>query len=91
MEAGLARCCCHHTSMQINFQILDAWVHAGSSAALGVQQREREAEQLAELSRLVLRQQNQLGDVLAQVARLQTAVCRLDGTAPGCQRHQPPP
>ena len=41
---------------------------------------------LAELSRLVVRQQAALGDLEEQVQALQAAVCRLDPAAPGCKR-----
>ncbi len=43
-------------------------------------------QELAELSRLVLKQQNQLGDLQEQLAGLQAAVCKLDASAPGCKR-----
>jgi hypothetical protein len=44
------------------------------------------AEQIAELSKLVLRQQNQLGDLSQQVELLQAAICKVDPDASGCKR-----
>jgi len=41
---------------------------------------------VAELTKLVLKQQNQLGDLQQQVCTLQAAVCRLDSSAPGCNK-----
>ncbi|PRW56292.1 Dynamin-like 120 kDa isoform 1 [Chlorella sorokiniana] len=56
------------------------------------QQQEKQQElastrqELAELARLVLKQQNQLGDLQEQLGGLQAAVCKLDAAAPGCKR-----
>ena len=40
---------------------------------------------LADLQQLVVRQQNQLGDLEQQVKVLHAALCRLDPTSPGCE------
>ena len=53
-------------------------------------QHQQQDAEVAELTKLLLRQQNQLSDLQQQVAALQAAVCRLDSSAPGCPAHSGP-
>jgi predicted nucleic acid-binding Zn-ribbon protein len=46
---------------------------------------QQEQQEQAQLTKLVLKQQNQLGDLEQQVQTLQAAVCKLDASAPGCK------
>lgn len=75
-----------------NASISSSSSSASPAATEQKQQPEQQAElaatkhELAELSRLVLKQQNQLGDLQEQLAGLQAAVCKLDVSAPGCKR-----
>ncbi len=59
---------------------------SSSPAHVGGGSQHRLEAEVAELSRLVLKQQNQLGDLQQQVAELQAAVCKLDGSAPWCKK-----
>ncbi|GAB4820894.1 hypothetical protein N2152v2_007940 [Parachlorella kessleri] len=52
------------------------------------QQQQQDVGELADLMRLVLKQQNLLDDLQQQVTLLQSAVCRLDSSAPGCKTGQ---
>ena len=49
------------------------------------QQQQQLERELAQLSHLAVKQQNELGDLRQQVAALQAAVCKLDPAAPGCK------
>ena len=68
-----------------------AWKRAdgstsGRPATQHLQQQEQQAQQeVAQLTKLALKQQNQLGDLEQQVRTLQAAVCKLDASAPGCK------
>ena len=47
--------------------------------------QQQEQQDVAQLTKLVLKQQNQLGDLEQHVEALQAAVCKLDASAPGCK------
>ncbi|KAL4457404.1 hypothetical protein ABPG75_012269 [Micractinium tetrahymenae] len=60
---------------------------SGSQPSQQRPQSARDAEEaIQELTKLVLRQQNRLGELEQQVGELQAAVCRLDASAPGCKQ-----
>ena len=46
---------------------------------------QQEQQEVVQLTKLVLKQQNQLVDLEQQVRTLQDAVCKLDASAPGCK------
>lgn len=50
-----------------------------------LQQPAPEHPEMQELAKLMVRQQNQLADLQAQVQGLQSAICKLDPAAPGCK------
>lgn len=99
--AALARLVCQHTCCgpaHLQFPLLPCHAGAGhanpestgsgatSTTKIQQQRREQERQQeITELSRLVVKQQNQLGDLQQHVTQLQAAVCRIDATAPGCK------
>ena len=69
-------------------QALQQQVEAAEAQRQAAQQRQGVLEEQLELvllTKLVLKQQNQLGDLEQQVRTLQDAVCKLDASAPGCK------
>lgn len=79
------------TAAQPHLQLGTHGDSGGSAASGGTAERQRrqleqQERELGELARLVLKQQNELGDLRGQLAGLQAAVCKLDPAAHGCKR-----